>query len=115
MSNQADLLLRAANEIDRLGGHVHDLDGHGGEPETCRWNQSGAVSAELRRAAEQPTYVPALIHGRKSTLWVHGCGHVETWPTDPKYPPIEGEGCDACEGAPDGTWRQLYVGVITSA
>jgi hypothetical protein len=60
---------------------------------------------------QKPGYAPALIHGRKSTLWVHGCGHVESWTTDPKYPLIEGEGCDACEGAPDGTWRQLYVEV----
>jgi hypothetical protein len=68
-------------------------------------------AVEFVPAARRLGYAPALIHGRKSTLWVHGCGHVESWPTDPKYPPIKGEGCDACESAPDGTWRQLYLEV----
>jgi hypothetical protein len=69
--------------------------------------------AHLRAAgalpAEEPEYEPAVMHGGHSAAWIHGCGHLEAWPTDPKYPPITEQGCDACESAPDGSWRQLYV------
>jgi hypothetical protein len=61
---------------------------------------------------EPAQFEPALPHGGTSTVWIHDCGQVEHWPTDPGYlateGPITGQGCDACESG-GGTWTQLYV------
>jgi hypothetical protein len=110
MSSPNWLYLRSEEELWTVG--FYDGDGKW-RPESDHGSAAEAARrvTVLNGGTPQPAYVPALIHGRKSTLWVHGCGHVEAWPTDPKYPPIENEGCDACESAPDGTWRQLYVEV----
>lgn len=79
--------------------------------------------AHLRAAGvlpADPTYMPASPWpSGKDELWRHGCGHVEPWSTDPAYlasehgGPITEQGCDACEGGPDGTWRQLFVAVTS--
>jgi hypothetical protein len=36
------------------------------------------------------------------------CGHVEWW-NESVNGPINDQGCDACESAPDGSWRPLYL------
>jgi len=71
---------------------------NGGTPE---------VMDEAATRAADPTYVPAT-RGLYA-VWMHGCGALDEWPTGDSC--ITEQGCDACEGAPDGTWRQLYVEV----
>jgi hypothetical protein len=36
------------------------------------------------------------------------CRNIEIWDED-RRGPINDEGCDACESAPDGKWRQVYI------
>lgn len=55
----------------------------------------------------------ALTYGiHKVPVYVHKpCLAVMTWSSveEAEYGPIDGQGCDRCEGAPDGQWAQLRV------
>lgn len=59
---------------------------------------AGQDTAEYQPAAERDG----------NALYVHGCGNVEWW-GEQVGGPINDQGCDACESAPDGTWQPLYV------
>ncbi|TCB97552.1 hypothetical protein E0H26_11580 [Micromonospora zingiberis] len=59
---------------------------------------------------ELAAYQPA-VKGRYQHF-MHSCGNVEPW-DEAAYGPINEQGCDACECAPDGTWRPLYVREVT--
>jgi hypothetical protein len=48
---RADLLVRAAEQLETLGRHVHQLAEHPGAYETCRSSVSRNLAAELRAEA----------------------------------------------------------------
>lgn len=58
-----------------------------------------------------PEFKP-VVRGRdlQYRLYMHiSCGNTELWSDSDGQGPIDDQGCDACECAPDGGWRQLYV------
>lgn len=46
---------------------------------------------------------------RKLALFIHmRCHNVEWW-DESRLGPINDQGCDTCESAPDGGWRPVYI------
>lgn len=55
------------------------------------------------------SYEPARPYPN-AEAWLHSCGHIEYWYT--AQGDIQEQGCDACESAPDGSWRRLYIEAV---
>jgi hypothetical protein len=64
--------------------------------------------------AEVERYQP-VVDPSGEALYIHNhdgpgyrCGNTEWW-NEAVHGPINDQGCDACESAPDGSWRPLYL------
>ena len=54
----------------------------------------------------------ALKYGTEELpVYIHSCLEIVTWGPDDviMYGPIQAQGCDRCECAPDGEWREVRV------
>lgn len=74
--------------------------------ESNAWAAVHAVLDEIEETAPEPLMGYRQEGRPDAFVYVHlPCKQMEQfWPED-----LPDMGCDACEGAPDGQWRQVYV------